>query len=118
MGSGIVKIMLKYLETINPDLVSNELYPNRTTFPCEEFQLSDFNGEKCHAIEFANEDFQEVLFREYEEIDGSGCRWEINQVFDELYRVFGEKNFEDFVESHYMLNITNKKGFKHNWLWM
>ena len=67
-------------------------------------------------IKYIYSNKSQVLFVEYQDDGYSESRWWVNTMFEEVYKVFGEENFEYFVNEYYGLNIFDKGEFKQNWL--
>lgn len=42
--------------------------------------------------------------------------WEVNGNLESMYNIFGEENFEMFVEQYFGFNIVKKGNKKYNWL--
>jgi len=108
-----INTMLRYIKMYTPQLLDNELTEEEAAIIVDmnkPFRVSNM------LIKYIYSNKSQVLFVEYQDDGYSESRWWVNTMFEEVYKVFGEENFEYFVNEYYGLNIFDKGEFKQNWL--
>ena len=108
-----INTMLRYIKMYTPQLLDNELTEEEVTTRADLYKPLSVSNMKIKYI-YSNK--SQVLFVEYQDEEDSVSKWEVNTMFEEVYKVFGEENFEYFVKEYYGLNISDKGEFKESWL--
>jgi len=120
---------MKYLITENKvyeamELYLTRFYPTLTEPLYKKIKTGKGNsgyGSGLHDYTYINTDYFDINDESwfYEHDDRyifSDIKWEVNGKLETMYIMFGEQNFEMFVEQYFGFNITNKGNKKYNWL--
>ena len=43
-------------------------------------------------------------------------KWEVNENFEDMFNVFGEENFQQFIEEYFGFDLTKKGIKKYDWV--
>ena len=120
---------MKYLITENKvyeamELYLTRFYPTLTEPLYKKIKTGKGNsgyGSSLHDYTYINTEYvdmdDEIWFTKYDDKNiYEESKWEVNGKLETMYNMFGEENFEMFVEQYFGFNITNKGNKKYNWL--
>ena len=105
--------MNKYFDAFYPYYKNLELFQIRKTRSINPYQPSGARYNEGRYNIYTNKNSKILFVEHIDELENH--RWEVDDIFEPMFKIFGLENFEHFIINKFGLDINNKKGFKYDW---
>lgn len=111
----LMKVMKRYFEHMYPD-IKPPLKVRRHAGKGNRGYGSAMDDYTFINLSYHTEDGEEIFYEYDDNTPYSDNKWNVSDRLEELYNLFGESDFENFIEWYFGYNIKDKGNRKYNWL--